>query len=138
MQGVNTIAALAAAVSRKHSVAHLGRARLGRKAGLMLAAVAAGLALSLPAADVGLVPFFMRGTDGKMDGFSNDLTQEVAQRMGYDGAEVIDTPFSAIFAGLFSSRYDMVAAPTNTTQERAQQMLFAEPYMASAGVFVAI
>src|SRR5690606_8112751 len=109
MQGVNTIAALAAAVSRKHSVAHLGRARLGRKAGLMLAAVAAGLALSLPAhadnpskgklfkvaADVGLVPFFMRGTDGKMDGFSNDLTQKVAQRMGYDGAEAIDTPLSA-------------------------------------------
>lgn len=161
MKGVNTIAALAAAVSRKHTPsrlgharlghARLGRARLGHKAGLLLAAVVTGLTLSLSAhaanpnqgkmfkvaADVGLVPFFMRGTDGKMDGFSNELSQEVAQRMGYDGAEVIDTPFSAIFAGLFSSRYDMVAAPTNTTQERAQQMLFAEPYMAGGLSFLA-
>src|SRR5690606_41849746 len=103
----------------------------------MMETLDAGVALRLPAhavnpnqgkmfkvaADVGLVPFFMRGADGKLDGFSNDLTQEVAQRMGYDGTGVIDTPFSAILAGLFSRRFVEVASPTNTTRERAAPML---------------
>src|SRR5690606_36274313 len=33
------------------------------------------------------------------------------------------------FAGLFSKRYEMISAPTNITEERAEQMLFSEPYM---------
>lgn len=116
--------------------------------GLVLAGVLATLALSAPAAaqaqakrfkvaaDIGLVPFFMKNSNGQIDGFSNDLATELAKRMGYDGLEVVDTPFSAIFAGLFSSRYDMVAGPINITPERAQQMLFTEPYMAGGLSFL--
>ncbi|MDR3004656.1 MAG: transporter substrate-binding domain-containing protein [Acidovorax sp.] len=88
------------------------------------------------AADVGLVPFFMKDASGKMDGFSYELTSELAKRMGYDGLDVVDTPFSAIFAGLFASRYDMVAGPINITRERASQMLFTEPYMAGGLSFL--
>lgn len=88
------------------------------------------------AADVGLVPFFMRTPSGTIDGFSNDMMAEVAKRLGRSKAEIIDTPFSAIFAGLFSSRYDMIAAPTNITKERAAQMLFTEPYMAGGISFL--
>lgn len=111
------------------------------------AAVAGMSLLALPAAaqgntfkvaaDVGLVPFFIKSPTGKVDGFSYDVVNELARRLGYDGVEVIDTPFSAIFAGLFSSRYDMIAAPTNITAERASQMLFSEPYMAGGISFLA-
>lgn len=116
--------------------------------GLMMAGFLATVALSAPgvaqaqskrfkvAADIGLVPFFMKNAAGQIDGFSNDFATELSKRMGYDGLEVVDTPFSAIFAGLFSSRYDMVAAPTNITAERAQQMLFTEPYMAGGLSFL--
>ncbi len=149
MQGASKFAALGAAVSGRTERSRSRRSpSMGR---MLLAALAAGLALSLPAqaqnpnqgkrfkvaADVGLVPFFMKAPDGKMDGFSNDLAGELAARMGYDGLEVIDTPFSAIFAGLFSGRYDMVAGPINTTMERAQQMLYSEPYMAGGLSFLA-
>lgn len=124
-----------------------GRARR-TIAGLMVAGFLATVALSAPgmaqaqnkrfkvAADVGLVPFFMKNASGQIEGFSNDLAGELAKRMGYDGLEVVDTPFSAIFAGLFSSRYDMVAGPINITPERAQQMLFTEPYMAGGLSFL--
>lgn len=116
--------------------------------GLMVAGFLVTVALSAPgvaqaqnkrfkvAADVGLVPFFMKNAAGQIDGFSNDLAGELAKRMGYDGLEVIDTPFSSIFAGLFSGRYDMVAGPINITPERAQQMLFTEPYMAGGLSFL--
>ncbi|MDE2394458.1 MAG: amino acid ABC transporter substrate-binding protein [Burkholderiales bacterium] len=89
------------------------------------------------AADVGYSPFFVRNADGKLEGFSFELANEVARRMGYSGAEVVDTPFSAIFAGLFSKRFDMIVAPTNITAERAAQMLFTEPYMPTGIGFLA-
>ncbi|MBP6019150.1 MAG: transporter substrate-binding domain-containing protein [Burkholderiaceae bacterium] len=88
------------------------------------------------AADVGLVPFFMQSASGQMEGFSFDFAQSLAKRMGYDDIDVIDTPFSAIFAGLFSGRYETVAGPVNITQERAQQMLYTEPYMAGGLSFL--
>lgn len=88
------------------------------------------------AADVGLVPFFIRSPTGGVEGFSYDFVVELANRLGYQKAEVVDTPFSAIFAGLFSERYDMIAAPTNITEQRAEQMLFSEPYMAGGISFL--
>lgn len=88
------------------------------------------------AADVGLVPFFIRNASGGLEGFSYDFAEEVAKRMGYTGIEVVDTPFSAIFAGLFSKRFEMIAAPANITAERASQMLFSEPYMAGGISFL--
>lgn len=89
------------------------------------------------AADVGLVPFFIRNASDGLEGFSYDFINEIATRVGYSGAEVTDTPFSSIFAGLFSKRYDIIAAPTNITAERASQMLFSEPYMAGGISFLA-
>lgn len=88
------------------------------------------------AADVGLVPFFVRNASGGLEGFSYDFVEEIAKRMGYSSIEVVDTPFSSIFAGLYSKRYEMIAAPTNITAERASQMLFSEPYMAGGISFL--
>ena len=130
-----------------HTILNRARRAVG---GAIVASLLAATALSVPsiasaqnqgknfkvAADIGLVPFFMKDASGKLDGFSYELAGELAKRMGYDGLEVVDTPFSAIFAGLFASRYDMVAGPVNITAERASQMLFTEPYMAGGLSFL--
>lgn len=81
------------------------------------------------ACDLGFAPFCFKTLSGETTGFSYDLATAVAQKMGRPGVEAIDSNFSAIFAGLFSSRFEMIVAPTTVTDERAAQMLFTEPYL---------
>ncbi|MGL4286021.1 MAG: substrate-binding periplasmic protein [Phreatobacter sp.] len=114
---------------------------------ILKAAVGLGLAVSLTfaalaqnadhpqnaplrvAADVGFAPFAFKKPTGETTGFSYEFAQEIARRMGRPGVEMVDANFSAIFAGLFSKRFELIVAPTNVTTERAAQMLFTEPYM---------
>jgi polar amino acid transport system substrate-binding protein len=83
------------------------------------------------AMDVGFAPFAYRDAKGTTVGFTVDFAQEIAKRFGRPGVEIIDQPYAGIFAGLFAKRYDFIIAPTNITEERAKQMLFSEPYMAT-------
>ncbi len=82
-------------------------------------------------ADVGFAPFAFKTPAGEVTGFSVDFAREIAKRLGRPGLEVTDSKWSVIFAGLFAKRYEYIAAPTNITKERAEQMLFTEPYMAT-------
>lgn len=84
------------------------------------------------AADVGFAPFAMEKPEGGYEGFAVDLANALADRLGYDEVEVIDTQWNAIFSGLYAGRYDFIVAPTNITEERAQKMLFTEGYMGTA------
>lgn len=81
------------------------------------------------AADVGFAPFAYTTPSGAVEGFSVDLINEIAGRLGYDDVKIIDVNYGSIFAGLFANRYAFVMAPTTVTAERAAQMLFTEPYM---------
>ncbi|MGX1785621.1 substrate-binding periplasmic protein [Bosea sp. NPDC055332] len=81
------------------------------------------------ACDLGFAPFCFKTPAGETTGFTYDMSAALAQKLGRPGVEVTDSNFSAIFAGLFSKRYEMIPAPTNITPERAAQMLFSEPYM---------
>jgi polar amino acid transport system substrate-binding protein len=81
------------------------------------------------ACDLGFAPFCFKDAAGTVTGFTYDFSMAIAKRLGRPGLDVIDTNYSAIFAGLFSKRYEMIPAPTNITVERAAQMLFSEPYM---------
>ncbi len=83
------------------------------------------------AMDVGFAPFAYKDAKGTTVGFTVDFAQEIAKRFGRPGVEIIDQPYAGIFAGLFAKRYDFIIAPTNITEERAKQMLFSEPYMAT-------
>lgn len=83
------------------------------------------------AADVGYAPWAMRQPSGEVEGFAVDMAKEIAKRIGRSGVEVVDVNFSAIFAGLFANRYDMIVAPMAMTPQRAEQMLFTEGYMTS-------
>jgi polar amino acid transport system substrate-binding protein len=79
--------------------------------------------------DLGYAPFAVRQPDGKIAGFSVDVAWEIAKRLGRPGVEVIETPAAGLFSGLNAKRYEFVAAPVIVTAERAQQMLFTEPYL---------
>lgn len=114
-----------------------------RLAGIFAAGALAG-ALAAPAgaaedkgtlkvaADVGFAPFAMEKPGGGYEGFAIDLAGVLADRLGYDGVEVIDTQWNSIFSGLYAGRYRFIVAPTNITEERAQEMLFTEGYMGTA------
>lgn len=79
--------------------------------------------------DIGFAPFGFKQPNGQTTGFAYDLALEIAHRLGRPGIEVQDVNFSAIFAGLYAKRFEMITAPTNITKERAEKMLFSEPYM---------
>lgn len=79
--------------------------------------------------DLGFAPFCFKTATGEVTGFSYELAAAVAKKLGRPGVDAIDSNFSAIFAGLFSKRYEMIVAPTTVTEERAAQMLFSEPYL---------
>ncbi|MBN9444413.1 MAG: substrate-binding periplasmic protein [Bosea sp. (in: a-proteobacteria)] len=81
------------------------------------------------ACDLGFAPFCFKTAAGEITGFTYDMSAALAKKLGRPGIDVTDSNFSAIFAGLFSKRYEMIPAPTNITKERAAQMLFSEPYM---------
>lgn len=77
-------------------------------------------------------PFAFRQPDGKIAGFSVDVAWEIAKRLGRPGVDVIETPVANLFPGLNAKRYEFIAAPIVVTAERAQQMLFTEPYLSAA------
>lgn len=82
--------------------------------------------------DLTFPPFAFRQPDGKIAGFSVDVAWEIAKRLGRPGVDVIETPVASLFPGLNAKRYEFIAAPIVVTAERAQQMLFTEPYMSTA------
>jgi polar amino acid transport system substrate-binding protein len=88
------------------------------------------------AADVGFVPFAFTDPSGKVVGFSADMAKEIAERLGRPGYEVVDSNWSAIFAGLFAKRWEFNIAPTTVTEERDKQMLYTEPYFETGFGFI--
>lgn len=86
--------------------------------------------------DFGVVPFGMIDASGEKVGFSVDLAGLIAERLGRPGSEVIDQEFSGIFPALFAGRFEFIVTPMFITQERAEQMLYTEPYFASDAAFV--
>ena len=81
------------------------------------------------AADVGFAPHAMARAEGGYEGFNVDMAEEIARRMGRDGAEIIDQEWSGIFAGLNAGKYEFIIAPTTMTTERAESLLFTEGYL---------
>ncbi|MCR9070109.1 MAG: transporter substrate-binding domain-containing protein [Alphaproteobacteria bacterium] len=100
---------------------------LGAIAALGLAAAPASAETMKFAADVGYAPHVMASPSGGVEGYNVDLTAEIAKRMGVD-YEIIDQEWSGIFAGLAAGKYVAIIAPTTVTTERAEKMLFGEPY----------
>jgi polar amino acid transport system substrate-binding protein len=119
---------------------------------LVLAGLGIGLALAAPplraqesdhptgktlvvGSDFGIAPWMVRGTGGP-EGFGVDMVNEIAKRLGRPGVEIVDVNFSGLFAALFAKRMEFTVNPLNITAERAERMLYTEPFFATGNGFL--
>ncbi|HZP98517.1 MAG TPA: ABC transporter substrate-binding protein [Reyranella sp.] len=85
--------------------------------------------------DFGVAPWMVRGANGP-EGFGVDMVTEIAKRIGRPGVEIVDINFSGLFAALFSKRIECTVNPLNITAERAEKMLYTEPFFATGNGFL--
>lgn len=72
---------------------------------------------------------------GDLVGFDVEIIEAVAEKLGLE-VEFRETEWDAIFAGLDSGRFDVIANQVSINPEREAKYLFSEPYTVSPGVIV--
>ncbi|MFI6869702.1 amino acid ABC transporter substrate-binding protein [Nocardia sp. NPDC050406] len=72
---------------------------------------------------------------GQLTGYDVDVVKAVADKLGRK-VEFVQTPWDAIFAGLESKRFDLVANQVTVNPDRAQKYSLSDPYTTSEGVIV--
>lgn len=70
--------------------------------------------------------------DGQLTGFDIEIGEEIAKRLDLE-PKAVTSPFSGIIAGVKEGRYDAAIASHAITDERKQQVDFADPYYLSGG-----
>jgi len=81
-------------------------------------------------------PFSYLGEGGKILGFDIELVYRIAYALNMD-IEVTNSSFSALMPSLQSDKCDMILAILNETPERAEKILFSDPYLQSSiGIIV--
>jgi cystine transport system substrate-binding protein len=81
-------------------------------------------------------PFTFHDESGKLTGFDVELVKEVAKRIGAK-VEFKETQWDAMFAGLDSKRFDMIANQVGIRPDRQEKYDFSDPYITSQGVLIA-
>lgn len=79
------------------------------------------VAVSLPA------PGFWDGRTAESGGFEADLALALADRLGFDGVRVVDTPFPRITRGRFAA--DLAISQVSITPARQRVVDFTGPYL---------
>ncbi|MGJ9373413.1 amino acid ABC transporter substrate-binding protein [Nesterenkonia sp. CF4.4] len=83
-------------------------------------------------------PFsFHEGGAGELTGYDVEIVTAVAEELGVE-AEFEETQWDAMFAGLDSARFDVIANQVSITDEREESYLFSAPYTVSNGVIVTL
>jgi cystine transport system substrate-binding protein len=83
-------------------------------------------------------PFtFHEGGSGDLTGYDVEVTEAVAEELGVE-VQFEETQWDAIFAGLESGRFDVVANQVSINEERKQDYDFSTPYTVSEGVVVVL
>lgn len=83
-------------------------------------------------------PFsFHEGGAGELTGYDVEIVTAVAEELGVE-AEFEETQWDAMFAGLESARFDVIANQVSITEDRQESYLFSEPYTVSNGVIVTL
>ncbi|WP_416673095.1 ABC transporter substrate-binding protein [Egbenema bharatensis] len=77
--------------------------------------------------NVGNIPWEFRTETGELVGFEVDLLQEVGKRLER-AVEFVDTPFTALFPAVLSSRIHAAVSSITITTERLKTLDFAQPY----------
>jgi len=81
-------------------------------------------------------PFTFHDDAGELTGFDVDIATEVAERLGVKPV-FLETQWDAMFAGLDSKRFDMVANQVGMKEDRLLKYDFSDHYNISVGVLVA-
>ncbi|WP_067697407.1 amino acid ABC transporter substrate-binding protein [Nocardia jejuensis] len=74
--------------------------------------------------------------NGALTGYDIEVVEAIGEKLGRK-VEFVQTPWDAIFAGLESKRFDLVANQVTISPERAQKYSLSQPYTVSDGVIVA-
>ncbi len=80
-------------------------------------------------------PFTFHDASGKLTGFDVEIAQEVAKRLGVEPV-FMETQWDAMFAGLDSKRFDMIANEVGIRPDRQEKYDFSNPYITSSAVLV--
>ena len=81
-------------------------------------------------------PFTFHDESGKLTGFDVEIAEEIASRLGVE-AKFMETQWDAMFPGLDSKRFDMIANQVGIKPERQEKYDFSDPYISSSAVLVA-
>ncbi|GED69174.1 amino acid ABC transporter substrate-binding protein [Brevibacillus reuszeri] len=81
-------------------------------------------------------PFTFHDQSGKLTGYDIDIVTEVAKRIGVEPV-FQETQWDAMFAGLDSKRFDVVANQVGIRADRQEKYDFSNPYTVSTAVLVA-
>ncbi len=80
-------------------------------------------------------PFTFHDTTGKLTGYDVDVVTEVAKRIGVEPV-FQETQWDAMFAGLDSKRFDVVANQVGIRPDRQEKYDFSKAYTVSTAVLV--
>ena len=79
-------------------------------------------------ADVGFAPHVMAKPSGGYEGFNVDLIEAIGRRMGVK-IEIVNVPYSGIFAAMDAGNIHFIIAPTTANPDRASKVLVSEGYL---------
>jgi len=80
-------------------------------------------------------PFTFHDQSGKLTGYDVDVATEVAKRLGVEPV-FQETQWDAMFAGLDSKRFDVIANQVGIRPDRQEKYDFSKPYSISRAVLV--
>ncbi|MDF2633990.1 MAG: fliY 3 [Pelosinus sp.] len=75
-------------------------------------------------------PFTFKNEKGELEGFDIDIINEVAKRL-HVKAEFVPTEWKAMFVGLDSERFDVIANQVSINEKRLEKYDFSTPYTVS-------
>ena len=78
--------------------------------------------------DATFPPFEFKNEQGEFDGFDIDLIHAVAEELGVEKVEFVDTEFKGLIPGLQAKHFDVIASAMYITEERRETIEFSDPY----------
>ncbi len=88
------------------------------------------------AMEIGYPPMEYYDEDGSTPiGFDVEVADAIAEKLGLE-AELIDTSWDGIFAGVDTGKYDCVISGVSLTEERKEQFNMTEPYVSNHTVLI--
>lgn len=88
--------------------------------------------------DVPYPPFEFRDPDGQLTGFEIELGNAVCQEITGKDCEWVIQAWDGIIPGLLARKYDMIFSSMSINPERAERVLFSDPYYTTPSAFFAV